>query len=152
MTGPPTCPACNRAAIRDGFCLICGNQCEPQMHSTVLHGLRENLALLPAWIAGLGMLLASRRLWIPVAFTEYEGEQTMRSPAWLLIAVLLAGSLLFRLAPLLGPRLAIMTSSSLQVPFGQGTSAQEAFGTNFMRIAILVGIYLMVWVLFRDYA
>lgn len=105
--------------------------------------MRLLLPLGPAWLGGLWLLLFSDRIWSPLpAATARPGEGLVGG--WVVLGALVVGSLCHLAAPVLGRNLAVWTPGSATAGLGAADPEQEAFGTWVVRVATLVGLYLLL--------
>lgn len=98
--------------------------------------------LIPAWLAGLWLLVAGDDLWskdLPHA-TPGNGVPS----GWVLVGTLLLCTAGYLAAPLLGRNLALSTVSVSLAGLGAPNGAQEAFGRGLVRAAALLTLYLLV--------
>jgi len=94
--------------------------------------MRFCLPLLPAWALGLWLLLTSAAGWVVLGF-------------------LVLGSVLYVGAPFFGRQLAVSSNATSTVGIGKSNAAQRAFGAGFVRILVLVGLYLYLGCMLRSF-
>ena len=98
--------------------------------------------LVPAWLAGLWLLIAAEGLWSDDLPHAAPGDGV--AGGWVLVGTLVLCTAGYVAAPLLGRNLAVGTVSSSIAGLGSANGAQEAFGTGVVRIAALLALYLLV--------
>jgi hypothetical protein len=105
--------------------------------------LRQAAPLLPAWGIGVFLLLTSSRIWVSVMTPTPYSEANHSTPAWTLIGSLCVASVLYALAPRLGPYLCTVVPSSAPRTLNPCWSS-GGLGTGVLRGLAILGAYVVV--------
>ncbi len=106
--------------------------------------VRRALPLVPAWLYGLYGLVTRDAVWVVTEYRDDWGEPYEVMPGWIVLGVLVVGSLAYAFAPFLGARLAAVTPSSTTAHLGQPSPLQRAFGVGVTRIFALFTLYVVL--------